>query len=131
MKRRTCLGLCPVVLSSGCLGQIDQPTTNIAWIYLKNNRDKAHDVTVVIKRSDREVFRETYQLGTSGERSTRRVDDPVNGAGHYTVYFDIGDQVVHLHPSEYADVIEPCVGIQYAFHEQETTGFELKPIGEC
>jgi hypothetical protein len=48
-----------VVLSSGWLGQIDQPTTNIAGIYLRNNREKAHDVTVVIERSDREVFRET------------------------------------------------------------------------
>jgi hypothetical protein len=131
MKRRTCLGLCAGVLSSGCLGQTDQPTTNIAWIHLKNNRDQARDVTVVIERNDGEVFRETYQLGTSGERATRRIDDPVNGAGHYTVYVDIGDQIVHLHPSEYADVTEPCVGIQYAFHEQETTGFDLKPIGEC
>jgi hypothetical protein len=131
MKRRTCLGLCAGVLSSGCLGQTDQPTTNIAWIHLRNNRDQARDVTVGIERNGGEVFRETYQLGTSGERSTRRIDDPVNGAGHYTVYLDIGDQVVHLHPSEYADVPEPCVGIQYAFHEQETTGFELKRIGEC
>jgi hypothetical protein len=131
MKRRTCLGLCAGVLSSGCLGQTDQPTTNIDWIHLRNNRDQARDVTVVIERNDREVFRETYQLGTSGEQSTRRIDSPVNGAGHYTIYFDIGDQVVHLHPPEYADVTEPCIGIQYAFHEQETTGFELKPIGEC
>ena len=131
MKRRTCLGLCAGVLSSGCLGQTDRPTTNIAWIHLTNTRDHAREVTVGIKRNDGEVFRESYQLGTSGERSTRRIDDPVNGAGHYTVYFDIGDQVVHLHPPEYADVPEPCVGIQYSFHEQETTGFELKPIGEC
>jgi hypothetical protein len=131
MKRRTCLGLCAGALSSGCLGQTNQPTTNIAWIHLTNNRDQARDVTVVIERNDGEVFRETYQLGSSSERSSRRIDKPVNGVGHYTVNFDIGEQVVHLHPSEYADVTDPCVGIQYAFHEQETTGFELKPVDQC
>jgi hypothetical protein len=131
MKRRTCLCLCAGVLSSGCLGQTDQPTTKIAWILLVNNRDEARDVTVFIERNDEEVFRETHELGTSVEQSTRRIDDPVKGAGHYTVNFDIGDQVVHLHPSEYADVTEPCLGIQYTFHQQETTGFELKPIDEC
>jgi hypothetical protein len=131
MRRRTCLYLCAGILSSGCLGQTDQPTTKIAWIHLENNRDEARHVTVVIERNDEEVFRATTQLGTSVEQSTRRIDDPVKGAGHYTVYFDIGDQVVHLRPSEYADVTDPCVGIQYAFRDQETTGFELKPIGEC
>ena len=131
MKRRTCLGLCAGVLSSGCLGQTDQPTTNIDWIHLKNNRDQARDVTVFIERNDREVFRETYQLGTSGEQSTHRIDNPVNGAGHYTVYFDIDDQVVQLSPSEYTDVSEPCIGIQYTFHQRGTTGFDLEPMQEC
>ena len=131
MKRRTCLGLCGGVLSSGCLGQTDQPTTKIAWIHLENNRDEARHVTVVIERNDEEVFRETSQLGTSGEHSTHRIDAPVNGAGHYTIYFDIDDQVVHLHPSEYADVTEPCLGIRYVFPERETTEFELESVDEC
>ena len=131
MKRRTCLGLCTGVLSSGCLGQLDQPRTKIAWIHLENNRGEARDVTVVIERDGEEVFRETYQLGTSVEQSTRRVDGPVKGAGHYTVYFDIGEQVIHLHPSEYRDVTEPCLGIRYTFHQQGSAGFELEPIGEC
>ena len=55
----------------------------------------------------------------------------MNGAGHYTIYFDIDDQVVHLHPSEYADVTEPCLGIQYVFPERETTEFELESVDEC
>jgi hypothetical protein len=119
------------VLSSGCLGKSDQPTTNIAWVHLKNNREQVREATVVIEQNDGEVFRETYQLGTSGAQSTLRIEDPVNKPGHYTISFDIGNQVVHLHPSEYADLTEPCLGIQFAFHEQETTGFELKPLSEC
>jgi hypothetical protein len=131
MKRRTCLGLCAGALSSGCLGLIDRATTNIAWIHLTNNRDEARDVTVRIERNDEAVFRATYQLGTTAEDATLRVADPVTEAGHYAVYFDSRGQVVHLSPSEYADVTEPCIGIQYTFHERETTGFELEPIQEC
>lgn len=131
MKRRTYLGLGAVALSSGCLGLTGRPTTNIAWIQLENNSDEARDLTVFIQRNEEEVFRETYQLGITAEQATLRVDDPVNETGHYTVYFDIDNQVVQLSPSEYTDVAEPCIGIQYTFHQRGTTGFDLEPVQEC
>lgn len=133
MNRRTWLGLCVGVLSSGCLGVTAPARKEIAWIRLENDRDEAREVEVFVEQNDEEVFRETYRLGTSPEQATVHVDDPVGEPGRYSLYVDIGDQLVHLHPSEIADVEtdEPCIGITYTLHEEGTTGFEFKPVPEC
>lgn len=133
MNRRTWLGLCVCALSSGCLGRTGPPKKNIAWVRLENDRDEAHDIEVFIERSGEEVFSENYQLGTSPEQSTIRVNNPVEEPGRYSLYVDIGDQLVRLHPSEFADadIGERCIGIHYTLHEQGTSGFEFEPSQEC
>ncbi|WP_251343792.1 hypothetical protein [Haloplanus halophilus] len=133
MNRRTWLGLCAGTLSSGCLGLTGPPKKQIAWIRLDNDRNEALAIEVFIVRNGKEVFRENYQLGTSPDRASVRVDDPVDEPGRYSLYFDIEDQVAHLHPSEVAaaDVREPCIGVRYTLHEQETSGFEFEPAEEC
>jgi hypothetical protein len=133
MNRRTLLGLCAAALSGGCLELLGPPKKRIAWIRLENTRNETHDVEVSIERNDEEVFRENYQLGTSPEQATIRVDDPVDEPGRYSLYFDIGGQLVHLPPSEFADadIREPCLGIQYTLHERGTSGFSFEPIQEC
>lgn len=133
MKRRTWLSLCVSAVSGGCLGLTGPPKKQIAWLHLENNRDDTRAIEVFIERNDEEVFRENYQLGTSPEQATIRVDNPVEEPGRYSLYVDIGDQLVDLHPSEFADadISEPCIGIQYTLHEQGTTGFEFEPVQEC
>lgn len=112
---------------------MDQPKKQIAWIRLENNRDEAHNIGVFIEKQGEEVFREHYRLGTSPEQATIKVGDPVEEPGRYSLYFDVGDQLVHLHPSEFADadLSEPCVGIQYTLHDQGSTGYDFESIQDC
>lgn len=133
VKRRIWLGLCLGAFSGGCLGLPGPPKKEIDWIRLKNNRDEERTVEMFIERNDEEVFRETYQLGADPEETTVRVDEPVKEPGRYSLYFDIGEQTVHLHPEEFAeaDISERCVGITYTLHEQGTSGFEFEPVQEC
>jgi hypothetical protein len=76
---------------------------------------------------------ENYQFGTSPTQEMIRVDNPVDEPGRYSVYFDIDDQLVHLHPSEFADagIDETCVGGQYTLNEQGSTNFESHLVEEC
>jgi hypothetical protein len=87
MNRRGFLILCVGALSGGCLGLSGPPKKEIAWIRIKNNRGKARDIEVFIKRSDEEVFRETYQLGTTPEHATIRVENPVERVGSLLAIF--------------------------------------------
>jgi hypothetical protein len=129
MRRRTVLGICVGLSSSGCLGFTGPPKKTISWLRLVNERDDSYSLDVSIMRNDEEIFSETYQLGPTSEQATVRIDDPVETAGRYSVYID----AAHLHPSEFAqhDLSEPCVGIVYTLHEDGTTGFDFEPIQEC
>jgi hypothetical protein len=133
MNRRIWLGLCVSALSAGCLGTTAPRKKKIAWIRLQNNHDDAQTIAVTIGRGGEAVFGETYHLGTSPGQATVRVDSPVEKPGRYSLYFDIGDQSVHLHASEFAeiDITEPCVGVQYTLHRRGTSGFEYEPIERC
>jgi hypothetical protein len=132
MNRRTWISACVGVLSVGCLGFKRPSKKQIAWIRLQNNRDTVQNIELFIERNDTEVFRESYQLGTSPEQETIRVNDPVEEPGRYSLYLDIGDQLVDLHPAEMADATTgPCIGIRYTLHEQGPTGFEFEPAQEC
>jgi hypothetical protein len=133
MNRRTWISLCVGALSAGCLGFTGPSKKQIAWISLRNNRDNVQDLEVFIERNDKEVFRESYQLGTSTEQETIRVNNPVEEPGRYSLYVDLGDQLVDLHPSEIANanINGSCIGIQYTLHEQGTTGFEFEPAQDC
>ena len=133
MNRRAWLTLCIGALSGGCLGLTEPSKKQIAWIRLKNNRDKACDIEVFIERDGNEVFRENYKLGTNPEQATIQVDNPVTESGRYSLYIDLDDQMVDLHPSEFADadIRTPCIGIEYMLHKQGTTGFEFEPVREC
>jgi hypothetical protein len=53
--------------------------------------------------------------------------------GRYSLYIDLGDQVVDIYPSEFADadIRTSCIGIEYMLHKQGTTGFEFEPVREC
>lgn len=133
MNRRTWLGLCVGLLSGGCLGLTGPSKMQIGWIQLDNNRNEARTIDVIIERNGEEVFRENYRLGTSSEQATVRVENPVEEPGRYTLYVDIGDQLIDLSPAEIAnaEISGSCIGIQYTLHEQETTGFEFEPVQEC
>jgi len=133
MDRRTWLSLCAGVFSTGCLGFMGPPKKNIGWIRFENNRDEAHTVDVSIEGDNKEVFNETYQLGTTPDQATLKVDNPVEEPGRYSLYFDIGTEEVHLHPSEFAEanISERCLGIRYTLHEQGTSGFKFEPTKQC
>jgi hypothetical protein len=133
MNRRAWISLCVGALSAGCLGFTRPSKKQIAWIRLQNNSDTVQDLEVFIERNDKEIFRESYQLGTSPEQETIRVNNPVEKPGRYSLYVDIGDQLVDLQPSEMADanINSQCIGIQYTLHEQGTTGFEFEPAQNC
>jgi hypothetical protein len=133
MNRRAWLSLCVGALSGGCLGLTGPSKKHIAWIRFKNDRDEGCDIEVFIERNGNEVFRENYKLGTGPEQATLQVDDPVAEPGRYSLYVDLGDQMVDLHPSEFADadIPTPCVGIEYTLHKQGTTGFEFESGREC
>jgi len=132
MKRREVLALCGSGLCSGCLGLPGPPRKTIPWILLENNRADPRDVELILERNDSEVFREQYRLGTTSGRSTVRETALPDERGRYSLSVDIGDQVVHLHPSELAEAesSEPCVGIRVTLHQQGTTGFEFEPTDE-
>jgi hypothetical protein len=129
MRRRTLLGVCIGLSSSGCLGFTGPPEKTIPWLRLVNERDESYSLDVSITRDDEAVFSETYQLGPPSEQGSVQIDDPVENAGRYSVYID----AAHLHPSEFAqhDLSEPFVGIEYTLHEDGTTGFDFEPIQEC
>jgi hypothetical protein len=133
MNRRAWLTLCVGVLSGGCLGLTGPPKKQIGWIRFKNNSDESRGIEVFIQRDGKEVFKENYQLGTSPEQATIQVDNPVTEPGRYSLYVATDDQMVDLHPSEFADadIRAPCIGIEYTLHEQGTTGFEFEPVREC
>lgn len=132
MKRRALLALCASAPLGGCLGLgIDAPRKRIAWLRLANERTEAAEVAVVVERDDREVFSETYQLGTGPERATVRSDDPVERPGRYTVRFRAADQWAHVDPSEYADIAASCIGVRFELHRQGTMGYEVVPGQNC
>lgn len=133
VKRRAWLALCAGALASGCLGVTGPPRKTIAWLRLENERSEARDVEVVVDRGDEEVFREHYRLGTGSASATVRVSDPVDEPGRYSMHVDLGEQVVHLSPTEVAEAVgsDPCVGVQFTIHEEETSGFEVEPVPEC
>jgi|GEM_PF-2536511 len=133
MNRRAVLALCGSGLFSGCIGTPGPPRKAIPWIHLENNRADPRDVELVLERNGSEVFQEQYRLATTSGRSTVRETELPDERGRYSLYVDIGDQIVHLHPSEFADaeISEPCVGIRFTLHERGTTGFEFEPTDEC
>lgn len=133
MNRRAWLGLCIGAFSSGCLGLRGPRKKKIAWIRLTNTLDTARDIDVRIERDGTTVFSEHYQLGTSPEHATVRIEDPIDSVGRYSLYVDTGDQVAHLHPSEFSDIgiSERCIGIRYTLHDRGTTGFEFEPVQNC
>ena len=133
MNRRTWISLSAAILASGCLGLAGPPKKKIAWIRLENDRSEARDVELSIERKDEVVFREEFQLGTTPETAVARVERPVEEQGRYTLHFDLGEDLVHLPPSEFADaeITERCLGIQFTLHERGTSGFEFEPIQEC
>jgi hypothetical protein len=133
MDRRAWLTLSIGALSGGCLGRTGPSKKQIAWIRVKNNRDEACDIEVFIERNGNEVLRENYKLGTDPEQATIQVDNPVTEPGRYSLYLDLGDQMVDIHPSEFADadIRTRCIGIEYVLHKQGTTGFEFESVREC
>jgi len=133
MDRRTWLGLCLGAFSGGCLSLSTPPKKEIAWLRLTNALDSARTIEVRIEEDETAVFEEQYHLGTSSDRETVRVEEPVDSAGRYSLYVDTGDQVAHLPPSEFSDIgiSERCIGVQYTLHDRGTTGFEFTGVETC
>lgn len=140
MDRRTCLSsavgsLAGAVGLAGCVGLGEGPTTaRLAWIWLVNDRDEAHDVDVRIEDAGATVFSETYRLGSDPNAEPPpvcTVESPVEGTGEYVVTAAMAGETRTVDATDHVDGDEDCIGVRFSILNNGSVDYWVKSMQQC
>jgi len=131
MQRRAFLATATVGVASGCLGE--RPTrSQLAWIWLQNDRDERHEVDVIVEDDGEVVFADEFALPTrSSETTDVRESSPVDGPGQYVVRATLDGEWREVDTTEYVDGDEDCIGVRFSLLNDGSATTWTKSMQEC
>jgi hypothetical protein len=132
MRRRAFLSTCATVAFGGCFGiRSHRPQPTLAWIWLRNDRDEAHEIDVVVTDNDETVFSEQYELGVEPDSANIHREDIVAGPGAYVVHATL-DGVTHdIDTTAHVDGDEKCIGVRFSLLNNGQTDYWVKSMQQC
>jgi hypothetical protein len=120
------------LLFSGCLGiGENQPQPQLAWIWLRNDREEAYEVDVVVEEDGESVFSETYQVGATLDTANINVDNPVDEPADYVVRATIDGETRTVEIADFVDGDEICVGVRFTLLNNRRITYWTKSMQEC
>lgn len=132
MKRRSFVSAAAASLAAGagCLGS-DGDLARLAWLDLRNHRQREYEVEVVVEEDGDLVFSDTYRLGTEPDTANAVEENPVEGEGNYLVRATMDGEQREVDATTFVDGEEPCVGVTFELLDNGSVDYSTKSMREC
>jgi hypothetical protein len=132
MDRRALLSVSAAVAVGGCFGLDRSRQSRLAWIWLRNDRDRRYDVDVTVEDGDETVFSDAYQLpATTSETTDIREETPVEGPGRYVVRATMTGETLEVETTEFVDGDEDCIGVRFSLLDDGSVDYWTKSMRQC